>query len=225
MTEIRQKDAFTGSEADAWYRRNRVGPADVDEKGREDRVLRAFRQAQVAPRKVLEVGCSNGWRLECLRREYGAECFGIEPSSEAVADAKALFPEVRVVKGTADELPAEDGEFDAVILGFFLYLCDRQDLFRIACEVDRALSDPGYLFVYDFFSPTPYRNRYRHKEGLFSYKMDYSRLFDWNPAYTRIHHVVFAHPGAPDVDDPDWRLAVTVLRKCLKTAYPDNPFS
>ncbi len=84
------------------------------------------------------------------------------------------------------------------------------------------MSDEGHLFVYDFFSPRPYRNIYKHKEGLFSYKMDYAKLFNWNPAYTTIHHTVFPHPGSHEANDPDSVLAVTVLRKCLKKAYPDN---
>ncbi len=222
MRETRQMDVFARSEADAWYQRNRHGLSDPEEARKRDEVLKAFHELSIAPRRVLEVGCSNGWRLECLRREYGVECVGIEPSAEAIADAKALFPEVRVVKGTGEELPFAEGEFDAVILGFFLYLCDREDLFKIACEVDRVLSDEGHLFVYDFFSPRPYRNIYKHKEGLFSYKMDYAKLFDWNPAYSTIHHTVFPLPGSHVANDPDSLLAVTVLRKCLKKAYPDN---
>ena len=33
---------------------------------------------------------------------------------------------------------------------------------------------------------TPYKNEYKHKEGVFSYKMDYSKMFSWNPSYQLI---------------------------------------
>ena len=86
------------------------------------------------------------------------------------------------MQGTADRLPYRDGLFDVVVFGFCLYLCDREDLFRIASEADRVLNDQGWLIIHDFYSPVPTRRDYHHKTGIYSYKMDYKTLFEWHPS-------------------------------------------
>jgi SAM-dependent methyltransferase len=219
-----QRDAFRGSEGDAWHARNRAFMADLPERLRLDPVLRGIRALDLAPKSVLEVGCANGYRLEALRGLYGSECVGIEPSSAAVEDAKQRFANVQVQVGTADELSFEDARFDLLIFGFCLYLCDRGDLFKIAYQADRVLADGGFLCIYDFAPGIPYRNPYAHLPGLYSYKLDYARLFLGNPAYTSVYHSVIPEAGGPPGVNPDERLAVTVLHKNLHAAYPDNPF-
>lgn len=223
MKTNRQRDAFRSSEGDAWHARNRAFMEDLAERRQRDPVLRAFRALELDPKSVLEVGCANGYRLEALRSLYDAECFGIEPSAAAVEDAKR-FGSVSVQVGTADELPFEDARFDALIFGFCLYLCDRGDLFKIAYHADRVLADGGFLFIYDFAPGVPYRNPYAHLPGLYSYKMEYARLFLGNPAYSSVYHSVIPEAGGPPSASPDERLAVTVLHKNMQAAYPDNPF-
>lgn len=225
MKKSPQRDAFRSSEGDAWHERNRAFTEDLTERTRLDPVLAAFRALELAPNTILEVGCANGYRLDALRQLCGAECFGIEPSAAAVEDARQRFGGVHVQVGTADELPFEDAQFDALIFGFCLYLCDRSDLFRIVYQADRVLAEGGFVCIYDFFAPgLAYRNPYTHRPGLFSYKMDYSRLFLGNPAYSCVYHMQVTETGRPCSDDPDERVAVTVLRKSAGTAYPDNPF-
>ncbi len=80
------------------------------------------------------------------------------------------------------------------------------------------------MMILDFYPPLPYRNRYKHFEGLFCYKMDYAAMFVWNPAYALISRVVFADRGA-DVNNPDVRLSVATLRKDSMRAYGESPFS
>lgn len=118
------------------------------------------------PESVLEIGCGNGWRLHVLAREYHAKCFGIDPSERAVKDGMSLFPDLLLSQATADAVPHADQFFDLVIFGFCLYLCDRKDLFKIACEVDRVLKDFGKLMILDFYPPFPYRNAYAHSRYL-----------------------------------------------------------
>jgi hypothetical protein len=63
--------------------------------------------------------------------------------------------------------------FDIVIFCLCPYLCDREDLFRIASAVDTVLRMPGWVVVLDFFSPVPRGKAYRHCPSVQSYKMDY----------------------------------------------------
>ncbi|MGB6911936.1 MAG: hypothetical protein WBE42_04170 [Pseudolabrys sp.] len=54
-------------------------------------------------------------------------------------------------RATADDLSAFGPDtIDLLIYGWCLYLCDREDLFKIVTEGDRILKDSGYLVVYDF---------------------------------------------------------------------------
>lgn len=215
---ITQKDAFMQGEGDAYHARNR------EQAHATDPVLTALAALVPTPRVVLEIGCGDGWRLAQLRRRWQAECHGIDPSAEAVREGSAQHAGLALRQGTADALPYEAGRFDLVVFGFCLYLCDRQDLFRIAAEADRVLREGGVLAIFDFHPPAAYRNRYAHRPGLYSYKMQYDRAFTWNPAYTMLAQQLTTHAGPDPQAEPDDRLAVTLLRKDSRGAYPDNPY-
>jgi ubiquinone/menaquinone biosynthesis C-methylase UbiE len=161
--------------------------------------------------KVLEVGCGDGTRLAWLKNNLNADCYGIEPSAQAVAAACAKG--INVQQGTADILPFDSQRFDLVIFGFCLYLCDREDLFRIASEADRVLHTPGWLMIMDFYSPVPQARTYHHRPSVQSYKMDYCSLFTWHPDYACMTHKVRHHGEGNYTDAPDEWVAVSVLRK------------
>jgi SAM-dependent methyltransferase len=220
MPDEQQKRAFAAGEGDHWFIRNADRMAANAER---DPLLRELQQALVSPTTVLEVGCSNGWRLEALRQVCGSAGFGVDPSAKAISDGRAAFPHLTLQTGTADSLPFENGRFDLVILGFCLYLCDRADLFRIAAEVDRVLADQGHLAILDFFSEIPYRNPYQHREGISAFKMDYAAMFAWNPAFRRLRQVMFSHSGGIATDRDDI-VAVSLLQKDTGHAYVENPY-
>lgn len=210
---MKQKEIFLQSEGDAWFTRNRQGVAgrklpDDDALLRELLDLPPINAERL---KVLEVGCGDGTRLAWIKSNLNADCYGVEPSAQAVAAASAKGVNVR--QGTADALPFENTSFDMVIFGFCLYLCDREDLFRIASEADRVLRSPGWLMILDFYSPAPRANAYRHCPGIQSCKMDYRTLFTWHPDYECMTHKVRLHGEASYTDDKDEWTAVSLLRK------------
>lgn len=212
---MRQKDVFLESEGDAWFERNRAACAQIDPA--TDPVVAVVldlarqRPPGSPPLRLLEVGCGEGRRLAWLSTRIGAEVHGLDPSAKAVAAAQGRGVAAR--QGTADALPHADGAFDVLVFGFCLYLCDPQDLFRIAQEADRVLADPAWLIIHDFHAPAPLVRPYHHKPGVHSRKMDFRRLFDWHPAYTCYAHRVSAHGGTAFCDDPQEWVAVSTLRK------------
>lgn len=212
---MKQKNIFLELEGDAWFRRN-AGALATRKLPESDPVLTEILNLPSNGRetRVLEIGCGDGTRLNWLRENRGFVCSGVDPSAQAVAVAQGRG--IEACQGTADRLEFADGTFDIVIFGFCLYLCDREDLFRIAFEADRVLKNPGWLVILDFYSQTPLKREYHHRSGLFSHKMDYRALFTWNPAYTSFSHKVRHHSEDGYTDDRTEWIATSVLRKNLE---------
>ena len=216
-----QKNVFLSSEADAWYERNlrAVGKTDfsTDPVSLAVLELAATYPSETQARKfrILEIGCGEGRRLEWLATKLNADVFGVEPSALAVN--KALSRGIDAVRGTADELPFDDATFDVLIFGFCLYLCDRQDLFRIAQETNRVLKSDSWLVINDFYAPHPIKREYHHKPGVYSYKMDYRQLFSWHPAYTCFAHRVTFHGRNEFTDEAQEWVATSIMRKKIES--------
>ncbi len=197
---MRQAEIFLEGEGEAWLERNRPQLPVED-----DPVLAALDGTAITPGDVLEIGCADGWRLMELKKRYHCRVTGIDPG---INPATIKHPSLFV--GTADDLPFAQS-FDLVIYGFCLYLCDREDLFRIVAEGDRVLKDGGHLVVFDFRPPSPRSRAYHHRDGVISYKMDHSKLWLANPAYAS----VYEHSSNG--------LGVSILKKDLAGAWPNDP--
>jgi len=71
-------------------------------------------------KKVLEIGCGQGNFLGTLHNEYSCECFGIDLSSEMVADARERNPGPQYAVMDSSRLEFEDEAFDFVIFNYVL---------------------------------------------------------------------------------------------------------
>ncbi len=203
-----QKSIFLKEEGDSWFRRNK-GALDSKDP-RIDPVVSVLTEMKIVPSNILEVGASNGWRLDFIKKLYpNAYCVGVEPSHDAIHEASS---DIKMILGTADFLDVESDSQDLLIYGFCLYLCDPADLFKIACEGDRVLRDGGYVLVYDFLPDYPYRRPYDHYSGLYSHKMNYSEMFLWHPAYSLVRRVDSYHSGTNTFHADD-RVSTLLLRK------------
>lgn len=220
-----QRSLFAESEADRWFERNRVAPADLERRAAQDPLARALDEHLAATggaARALEIGAANGWRLAWLaRRHAGLAGVALEPSPAALADARTSFPELGLARATAERLPFAPRSFDLVVLGFCLYLCDRDDLFRIAGEVDRVVREGGVVALYDFRAARPCGNDYVHAPGVRSYKMDAPSMFTWNPLYRVLRREAATHPGS-EPGDPDGRTEVALLRRLASDAWPQG---
>jgi ubiquinone/menaquinone biosynthesis C-methylase UbiE len=196
---MKQAQAFLNGEADAWIERNRAGF------GRHDPVSEAIAEIKLQPTRILEIGCANGWRVERLKERFPTcSVRGIDPSSRVPSSPSAT-------RGTADDLAAfAAAEFDLLIYGFCLYLCDREDLFKIAAEADRVLRDGGHIVIHDFAVPAePFARIYEHRAGILSYHMDYAKLWLAHPWYRTVACRLFE-------DDE----SLTVLQKDRADSFP-----
>lgn len=180
---MNQTEIFLSGEGDAWFRRNRDKIGDHDPA--DDPVETEIMRLRMEPISVLEVGCSNGWRLKRLQDRYHCRVLGLDPSIEAVEDAGMNAS--ALARGTAAYLPFPAGSADLLIFGFCLYLVDPEDLFRVAAEADRVLADHGALMIFDFADITPpFARPYEHHSGVLSYHIDHAKLWLAHPWYTQI---------------------------------------
>jgi ubiquinone/menaquinone biosynthesis C-methylase UbiE len=207
-----QKEVFLSEEGDAYFNRNRAG-TDLH----HDLIASSLRRLHAKPRRILEIGCSDGHRLRALRDAFGSECHGIDPSSQAINANK--WPDMNLRLGTADKLDFADGHFDFVLFGFCLYLCDPRDHFAIAAEANRVLADGGLLAISDFCPNRAYCNPYAHRPGLFCYKMEYSRMFTWHPGYRLLSRSYYEHAEQYRYAT-DEAAAVDILLKDFTNAFP-----
>lgn len=199
---MKQSARFSHGEGDAWLVRNKKKlPPN------HDPVLELIEKTGLQPKKVLEVGCANGWRLKLLHNKYNCMCAGIDPSHAQLDDVD--FP---MIQGTAESLPYSTGVFDLVIYGFCLYLCDREDLFKIVAEGDRVLEDGGHIAIHDFIDGA-YARKYEHNENILSYHLDYASLWLANPAYQAI---ASREEDTPFTQDP---ISVELIKKNMTAAY------
>jgi SAM-dependent methyltransferase len=106
----------------------------------EDLALDAVRE--VAPERVLEVGCGMGEFAARLHRELGASVLALDISPRMVALASSRGVEAQV--GDVQALPFADGEFDCVVANWVLYHV--ADLDRGVAQLARVLK-PGARLV------------------------------------------------------------------------------
>jgi ubiquinone/menaquinone biosynthesis C-methylase UbiE len=214
-----QRDTFVSTEGNAWYARN-LDDLFCALSMREHVVSRiATHLPEKSRNTVMEVGCAAGRGLVALAEMRLVEGIGVDPSAEAIEYGMRQYPGLRLVQGTADQLPQDDNSVDVLWFGFCLYLVDRALLARAVAEADRVLKDGGLLVINDFDPDYPRMRKYRHCDGIWSYKMDYSSLFTANPAYVVVEKSSFSHACLQWEADPQERVGLWLCRKNLGLGY------
>jgi SAM-dependent methyltransferase len=196
----RQENEFMNGEGNCWYERNKDKPGNYTRNG-------VIADHIPEPSSILEIGCADGRYLSDLQNLYGCKCTGIDPSEEALTIGRKRYPDLSFICGTANLRLIV--KYDLIIYGFCLYVCDRETLPTIVAIGDGALHDGGHLVIHDFDPDYPHKLPYKHAEGLFSYKQDYSKLWLANPAYSLVHKHV--------IEDGT---AVWVLKKNIAAGWP-----
>jgi SAM-dependent methyltransferase len=97
--------------------------------------------AEGAPRRVLEVGCGQGWMAERIASELGVDVVALDQSEHMVELTRARG--VEAVVGDVQELPFEDAAFDTVVALWMLYHVP--DVDRALAELRRVLEPGGRL--------------------------------------------------------------------------------
>jgi len=216
----KQSTTFLQGEADNYFLRNKstLDSRATSEKGffEIDWLAQSLTPFKDKIDSILEIGCSNGVNLERMCDLLRAKGTGIDPSNLAVAAGNEKFggeDRIHLHTGTASGLPFEAQVFDLVYIGFCLYLVDRSDLFSAVAEADRVLKSGGFLAITDFDPIHRHKRPYHHKDGVFSFKQDYSKLFTESGGYYLVGKLSFSHRKLFFDQDGDERVSTTLLFK------------
>lgn len=211
----RQTGAFADDEGDRYFERNRSALFDAD----GDPLCRLLRLADVRPASILEIGASRGDRLAALAARYGCRVVGVEPSDNAVLEGRTAH-QIEMHVGTMDAVPLDES-FDVVLVNFVFHWVGRSDLLRSLAEVDRLVADGGHLGIGDFLPSGFNRTPYHHREGLWTFKQDYTAVFVGSGLYCPVASLAGPYGGRMPSGDsgPDERAGFTLLHKSLDGHY------
>ncbi len=224
-----QEQTFADGEADQWFLRNR--DYLLNKNAQEDVIYRYLAEHVGAfkLRNVLEVGCANGYRLNWLQQLGVAVC-GFDASLQAIADGQQRYqlPSQLFVPQKLSEVwrsgeliqRFQPASMDCIIFGHCLYLFSPDRLPDVVATTLKLLKPGGVIVIFDFDSP-PQRQAYHHAVNVYSYKMDFARLFTGLPYMKCIYKQVMEHSGQPSVGNPKEDCALSVIRYCdINFAYP-----
>jgi len=221
-----QDEIFLASEGDQWFVRNKAALAEFDPAS--DGPIRLMELYRLRPRRVLEVGASNGVRLAAVAERYQARVVAVEPSQEAVLDGQKRYPHVAFCQGVAHAIPLHE-QFDLIIVNFVFHWIDRQHLLSSVAEIDRLLSDGGSLIIGDFFPTNLTKVHYHHlpKQHLFTFKQDYSAMFLVSGLYRCVATLSADHGGHGSLhaeSSEETRIAHWLLRKDISNLYGESSY-
>jgi trans-aconitate methyltransferase len=231
-----QDNVFATGEGDQWYQRN----AEVmcHKGGKFDwsshLIERIPERKEI--RSVVELGCSNGWRLEQIRKLVAPDCefYGTDASEQAIEAGKKLYPWAHLSVSTIAETNL-DRQFDLVVVSFVLHWVARENLFQSLYAIDRhvKLGNMGgggqtaaFLVIADFLPGFPHKRKYAHRQDveLFTYKQDYAKVFASLNQYKEIARCLFNHDieqtGEIVCAEFSSQAACVLLKKSIDAYYP-----
>lgn len=213
-----QNQIFSSGEGDAWFNRNAKQLLTVDQASQSEDVqylCKTLKPFKDEINQVLEIGCSNGIKLESICHQLNAVGIGVDPSIHAVdsGNARKKIADVTLKVGDGNNLPFESSSFNVVYFAFCLYLFDRESLIQSMAEADRVLKPGGFLVITDFDPGSQYRRSYTHHEGVFSYKQNYAAFFIQSGLYYLAGKNCFSHSKSTFEVSVDERVSTSILFK------------
>ena len=141
---------FKKTEIDGWEER---APSYNDFTGRvtTQAIPTLLAMAETAPGKCLLDLCCGTGRVAGAAASLGVQAEGIDASEAMVNAAREAFPQVSFAVGDAEEIPRDDGAYDAVICSFgLMHVGSPEALFR---EMARVLKPRGRVALSHWVGP------------------------------------------------------------------------
>lgn len=222
-----QEQAFVNYEANNWFKRNQTLLEEREQQDKFDWLFEIVKllQEKSTFKRVIELGCANGWRLQRLSKIIDSEFFGIDASTEAIQDGHTRYPSLKLYQGVLSDIPI-DGEFDLVIVSGVLCWIDRHTLVKSISEIDRMVKNNGFLAICDFLPNFQHKRNYHHDASgnLYTYKQDYAKIFESFGIYNELIRVNCNHDATQPLiqfSASDSRWCCSLLKKSILGFYQD----
>jgi SAM-dependent methyltransferase len=146
MTHAADLERSWTANAANWTRAVRDGLIPSRKAGTDAAVVEAI--AACAPKRLLDVGCGEGWLCRKVYARTRCACVGIDFSADLVRDAAAADPAGRYLVLTYGDLIAGEhslgGGFDVAAFNYALF---EEDVAPVLAAVRRLLSPGGAVII------------------------------------------------------------------------------
>lgn len=126
---------------------------------------------------VLDVGCGTAVNLAHVADLLGARrAVGVEPNPNTVEALRTRHSDdsrLSFHTASAHHLPFDTESFDLVICWSVLHWVGRDNYLQALGELIRVAK--SWLLVMDFVGAKPFRVPYHHHDGVYTYKMDFTK--------------------------------------------------
>jgi hypothetical protein len=113
-----QDQIFSTFEGNRWFQRNSAALQNFD--SQSDLPLQLMDLYGLRPRKVLEIGAANGFRLAVVHDRYESEVTAVEVSAEAIDDGSRRFPFIDFFRGVAYDIPLNEPSISLSSILYFI---------------------------------------------------------------------------------------------------------
>jgi SAM-dependent methyltransferase len=210
---IKQKDIFKQNEGDNYHTRNKRSKSNKEMSYDLKVITETLIPFSNRLDNILELGCGDATKLNYLSKLFNAKGFGVDLSGLAIKEASINFPDLQLFNNGAEEKIFHRNQMDLIILGFFLYVLDREDLYEVMSNVDYYLKDGGFLAILDFDYGNQIRVPYKHNDKIKTYKSDYSKILISSGHYHLVRKDSYSPQSNIFSTDPNNRISISVLYK------------
>lgn len=173
------------------------------------RFLRAYaeRTGTEEINRIIDLGCGTGRYTQTLAEVFDADVLGVEPSDRMreQAEAKTDSGHVTIARGTGDEIPAEDGAADLILMSMVLH--HLPDIGAVARECARVLRPGGFACIWntvqDEAGTYPYHGVFPSIRAIIDRKLTPRAELDG--LFEAQSLELFHRETVPHVVAPDWQ--------------------
>lgn len=218
------KNNFLESEGDSFFTRNMNAFNNINYIN-NDIILKNLKNNNLLLNNqninILEIGCSNGWRLNELYNSFpNNSYYGIDPSKDAISTGKLNNNIINFEVSTCDNMNFfEDKKFDIVLIPFVFMYIDRELLLKSISEIDRVLKNNGLLIITDFYSNRQRKNNYKYINNSYIYKQNFYEIFLSTKNYFLDKLESFSHNTSNNNDNYDDTCFYVELKKDLLNMF------
>ena len=162
-------------------------------------ILDLIKTTKIKPKNILEIGCGPGKKLDFYREEFkiSGDCTGVDLSKLAIKFGKKFYKKLKLYEMSSLEIDKINKKFDLVICGFFLYLLDREEIFKQFDLICKKINPNKYLIIEDYeplFNHTNYDNR--NKSNLKIFKQSYTDFLVSSGMFKLIYKITIEIPNS-----------------------------